>query len=83
MAKLLNLQEHSKSDPTQEFLAMCRKQTVCAHITLATERNLSQRQQTELWQLIDARECVLKIVAQDFDGQLEQIDRDLEARFTR
>ena len=79
MEKLLNLHENFKQDPTQEFLAMCRKQIIKARITLATERNLNQRQQAELWQLIDAREWFVKIVAPDFVGQLEQIDRELEA----
>jgi hypothetical protein len=83
MAKLFNLQEHLKPDPNREILAVCRKQIIRARITLATDSNLSQRQEAQLWQLIDTRECFVKLVAQDFVSQLEQIDRELEAELRR
>jgi hypothetical protein len=83
VAKLLKQQEYFDLETTKEFLAMCRRDIVNCRIKLATERALSHEQRVELWQIIDAREWFVKMVAQDYAGQLEEIDRELEAELSR
>jgi hypothetical protein len=83
VAQLLKKQEYFNQEGTQEFLAMCRADIVRARIKLATVRNLSPQQHTELWQIVDTREWFVKMVAQDYEGELEQIDRELEAELSR
>jgi hypothetical protein len=83
VTKLLKQQEYFNLEGTQEFLGTCRREIVRTRIKLATERNLSPQQQTELWQIIDAREWFVKMVSQDYAGQLEEIDRELEAELGR
>jgi hypothetical protein len=79
MAKLLKLNGLLKLDAREEVLAVWRKQIVSARITLAMNRKLNLRQQADLWQLIETGERFLEMTAHDFLGQLEQIDRELEA----
>jgi hypothetical protein len=83
VTKLLKQSEYFNLEGTQEFLGVCRREIVRTRIKLATERNLSPQQQTELWQIIDAREWFVKMVSQDYAGQLEEIDRELEAELGR
>ena len=82
MAKLLKLEGLLNSDDPQELLTIWRKQIVSARITLAMDCKLDPRQQADLWQLIETGERFLKMTAHDFLGQLEQIDRELEAELT-
>jgi len=83
VAKVLKQQQYFSLEGTQEFLAMCRKDIVKCRIKLATGRNLSPQQLAELWQIIDAREWLVKMISQDFAAQLEEIDRELEAELSR
>ena len=62
---------------TQELSALCRRDIVLARIKLADPR-LTAVQQRELWWIVDCREWFLKIIADDFHAELEQIDREIE-----
>jgi hypothetical protein len=66
---------------SQKLSAIWRKQIVSARITLALSK-LNPRQQADLWQLIETGERFLEMNTHAFLGQLEQIDRELEAEFT-
>jgi hypothetical protein len=83
VSDLLKRQEYAELPQTKELLALCRKDIVAARIKLALDRALTPQQRDEWWHLIDAREWFVKMVAQDFTAQLEQIDRELEAELSR
>jgi hypothetical protein len=61
----------------QKCLALWRRAIVHARIRLASDA-LSPQQQRELWQAVDCREWFIKMVARDFEAELEQIDREIE-----
>jgi hypothetical protein len=79
MAMLLRLEGPLKSDASHELLAIWRKQIVRARIKLAMDCQINPRQRADLWQLIETSERFLEMTTHDFPGQLEQIDRELEA----
>jgi hypothetical protein len=83
VAKLFKQQEYYQLDTTQELLARCRKDVVNARLKLASEQHLTPVRRAELWQVVDAREWFLKMIANDYAGQLEEIDRELEAELSR
>ena len=83
MAELLQGQEYVELPGTKQLIAMCRKHVIDARITLATNRVLSREQRDELWQIIESREWFMKMVAKDYVGELEQIDRELESELAR
>ncbi len=82
MAKLLKQQEYYQMDATQELLAVCRKDVVNARLKLSSDQYLTPARRAELWQIVDAREWFLKMIANDYAGQLEEIDRELEAELS-
>lgn len=67
----------------KELLAFYRSDIVTARLLLATKNYRTLEQQAELWQLIDAGELLLKVLAEDYEWQLEQIDRELELELQR
>lgn len=83
VSDLLRVQSFSELDTTKELIALCREDIVFSRIKLAKERALTEDQRGALWHIIDCREWFLKMVAKDFKGELEQIDRELEAELTR
>jgi hypothetical protein len=82
VSELLKRQECSELETSQELLALCRRDIVKARIMLASDRQLTPEQQRELWQIVDAREWFVKMFAKDYAGELEQIDRELEAELS-
>jgi len=56
-----------------------RRAIVDARIQLV-EPGLSEGQRRYLWESIECRELLLKLVATDFGAELEQIDRDIESQ---
>lgn len=83
VSALLKQQEYSELPATKHLIALCRKDIVDVRLKLATNRTLTDDQRTELWQIVDSREWFLKMVARDYSGELEQIDRELEAELSR
>lgn len=83
VSALLRRKEYALQPETQELLSLCRADILMARRKLATERSLDEKARAELWAVIDAREWVLKMLAQDFDAQLEQIESELTAELAR
>jgi hypothetical protein len=48
---------------------------------LATNRMLTNEARAETWHIIDGHLWFVKMVAKDYTGELEQIDRELEGEF--
>ena len=64
---------------SEAFCAIAQHQIVNVRIKL-TENFISPADQTELWQIVDCIEALVKMRAQCFETELEQIDRQLEHR---
>ena len=62
----------------QLLVSLWRRAIVRARIKLASNQ-LSPAQRDYLWESIDCREWLIRLVAKDFHAELEQIDRELEA----
>lgn len=68
----------SKFFDTKEWLLpLWRRAIVEARIKLV-EPGLSEAQERYLWESINCRELLLRLVATDYDAELEQIDREIE-----
>ena len=63
----------------QKRLAQWRREIVRARIELAC-LPLTDQQQNDLWLTVDCREWFIKMTAASFEEELEQIDRDIEAK---
>lgn len=83
VSDLLRRQDFSTQPVTQELLALCRKDILTARQMLATNRVLTPEARAEAWHIIDARLWFIKMVAKDYSGELEQLDRELDAELTR
>lgn len=79
METLLKRKEYYASEETQALLALCRKDILTARVKLAKDRSLTEAQRADLWLIIDARLWFVQMVAKDYDAEIEQIDRELEA----
>jgi hypothetical protein len=69
-------------EDTEAFCAIARDQIVNARIKLALEQ-LSPAQEAELWRVIECIEALIKMRANCFQAELEQIDRQLQEKFRR
>ena len=72
--------DKSVSEPsaTKEWLVpLWRRAIVEARIRLV-EPDLSEAQRRYLWESIDCRELLIKLVAADYQAELEQIEREIE-----
>ena len=83
MSELLKEQEYFELPTTKKLMGRCRSDVVAARIRLATDRSLNDEHRGALWTLIDSREWFLKMVAKDYAGELERIDRELEIELSR
>jgi hypothetical protein len=81
VTNLLKQKEYYSLDTTKALLELCRKDVVAARRTLATDRTLTDDPdaQRQLWAIVDARLWFLERVAQNYDAELDAIDRQLEA----
>ena len=77
------MQAFSELETVNELLALWRRDIVSARIKLASVRNLTPDQQRDLWSVVDCREWFLRMVTKNYDSELEQIDRELEAELRR
>jgi hypothetical protein len=68
----------SKPSAAKAWLVpLWRRAIVEARIRLV-EPDLTEAQRRRLWEAIDSRELLIKLVAADFEAELEQIDREIE-----
>ena len=68
----------SENFATERLLvSLWRRAIVHARIKLASD-HLTPSQRDYLWQSVDCREWLIRLVAKDFEAELEQIDRELE-----
>ena len=73
----------SKFSETKEWLVpLWRRAIVEARIQLV-EPDLTEAQRRYLWESIDSRELLLRLVATDYEAELERIDREIEAELRK
>lgn len=60
-----------------DLVAAWRREMVITRIRLASG-GLSRTEERALWQVVDARERFIGIVARDFGAEMERIDREIE-----
>jgi hypothetical protein len=60
-----------------DLVAAWRQEIVTTRIKLASG-GLSRTDERLLWQLVDARERFISVVARDFDAEMEKVDREIE-----
>ena len=73
----------SNRSATKAWLVpLWRRAIVEARIKLV-EPGLSEAQLHYLWENIDTREMLVKLVAIDYEAELEQIDREIEDKLRK
>ena len=82
VTELLKEQEYYELPTTKRLIAMCRKHIVDARMKLSTNRMLTNGQRNDLWLLVDSREWFIRMVAKNYNAEIEQIDRELEAELS-
>lgn len=60
-----------------DLVASWRREIVVTRIRLASG-GLSRTEEHSLWQTVDARERFIRIMARDFEAEMEKIDREIE-----
>lgn len=83
VSALLRMQEYYMQEGTQALIRSCRAEIVAAKMKLATARDLTEAQRHELWFIIEAREWFIKIVAKNYEAEIEAIDAQLQAELER
>ncbi len=83
MPDSLNEQVYEEHPVIKELIATCRTHIIGARIKLASERALNRNRRAELWQFIDSRELFMKMLSENFAGELERVDRELERELSR
>lgn len=83
--KLLAKKEYFNQETTQEFIAVARQDILTAKKKLASDKSLvgDEKAQRELWFLIESREWFLNMVSEDYDGELNTLQTELEAELER
>jgi hypothetical protein len=76
-------QRYDDADTARQLVPLLRSGVVTTRIKLASNGNLSAAQVSELWRVIDVQEWLIKMVARDYEAELEQIDRELETELMR
>jgi hypothetical protein len=76
-------QKYDDADIARQLVSLLRNGIVTTRIKLASHGNLSAAQVSELWRVIDVQEWLIKMVAKDYEAELEQIDRELELELIR
>jgi hypothetical protein len=83
MRDLLDAQRYEEVEATKTLLGFCREDIVSARLKLASEDGLAPEEHARLWRIVEDREWFMKMLAEDFRWQLEQIDRELEKKLQR
>ena len=69
----------SRCSDIEAFIALSRQEITRARIKLVSSDHTPE-QDRELWQIVDCLEWLIKMLAPSYEAELEQIDRELEAR---
>jgi hypothetical protein len=72
-------QQYSQLPESQTLIELWRKEIVAARVRLATDRNLTAEERQAFWLIVDAPQWFLQMMAKDYEAELEQIARQLEA----
>lgn len=85
IGKLLKAKGLAENEAVKELVAVCRADIIYARMKLASDKSLvgNEKAQRELWFLIESREWFVKIVSQDFDGELASLEVELKAELDR
>ena len=83
VTELLGDQGYYELPTTKRLISSCRKDVVTARLKLCASRTLSETQRSELWHMVDSREWFIRMLAKDYQEELEQIDRELESELQR
>jgi hypothetical protein len=83
MRDLLDAQRYEEAEATKALLTFCREDIVAARLKLASDDGLGAEEHARLWRVIEDREWFMKMLAEDFRWQLEQVDRELEMKLQR
>ena len=81
--RLLERKEYAALPESRMLLSMCREQIVQARKMLSAKRDLSPEERDGLWHIIDSRRWVVEQLGQNFDAELQQIERELDAELSR
>jgi hypothetical protein len=78
---LLAQKEFYSLETTKALIILCRNDILMARKKLATDRSLigDEEAQRDLWAIIDARQWFLERVVQNYDAELDAIDKQLQA----
>ena len=68
-------------ETAEEIVLRCGQDIVQALIKIACEPEARPYRCRDLWNLIEVREQTIRSLAKNFEAELEQVDRDLEAAF--
>ena len=82
VTELLRQPEYFELPATKRLIASCRRDVAAARLRLSS-RVLTDSQRNEIWLLVDSREWFIRMVAKDYDAELERIDRELETELMR
>jgi hypothetical protein len=83
VTQLLGDHEYYELPTTRRLVSLRRKDIVTARLKLSANRTLSDTQRSELWLLVDRHEWFIRMVAKDYQEELERIDRELELELQR
>lgn len=77
--ELLQVKEYSLNPTTKAFINSCRETIKIARKRLAFDKTLigCEKEQRELWAIIEGREWFLSMVARDYDSELKRIESEL------
>lgn len=79
----LRQEEYCELPATKRLIAACRSDVAAARLRLSCNRTLTEAQRNEIWLLVDSSEWFIRMVAKDYDAELERIDRELETELMR
>jgi hypothetical protein len=60
-----------------DLVSAWRREIVVTRIRLASG-GLSGAEERSLWQIVDARERFIRVVARNFEDEMEKVDREIE-----
>jgi hypothetical protein len=83
VTELLRQREYSELPTTKRLIASCRRDIAMARLRLSSNRSLTDAERDEIWLLVDRREWFIRMVAKDYNAELERIDRELETELMR
>lgn len=85
LSALLQEKEYFSLPTTQKFVSLCRSHIKDARKLLCSDKTLigNEAAQRDLWSIIEAREWFLRMVVRDYDGEIANIEAELEHELER